>query len=484
MRILFVYPNVTRQRAPQLGIAMISAIAKELGHQIDIFDLTIIPEGKEILSFKAILSNFKPDILAISSRSNEWTFVKKLCRSANIGNMIKIFGGPHPTVSPEDAIAIADIVVIGEGEEIFSEILKKLEKKEDLTQIPGCWVKKDGKIFKNPMRKLISNLDTLPLPNWKFFNNIHYYNNYHISEIRGAKVIGTFEGSRGCPYNCSYCTNAYMQSLYKNGGSWRREKSPERLIEEIKLFRAQYGLDGVFFIDDIVLTKKEKLRRFRDLYRSKIKVPIIFLERPENMTDEKVHIIKEANAFYVSIGIESGDENLRRNLLNRHHSQETIIAAFKTAQKYGLKTTAFTMIGFPGQDYRSIHKTYYILKKAKPDLVQTTIFYPLKRTKLYDMMVQEGLFDPNTEMPIGYYGTNDIELIKYQFLLQYYYLPRFFLNLFLFVRNRNLSNRLFNYFLEIVRKYRIGGISLIVDFFSRILKRKITKLIFRKNLNF
>jgi hypothetical protein len=91
MRILFVYPNVTRQRAPQLGIAMISAIAKELGHQIDIFDLTIIPEGKEILSFKAILSNFKPDILAISSRSNEWTFVKKLCRSANIGNMIKIW---------------------------------------------------------------------------------------------------------------------------------------------------------------------------------------------------------------------------------------------------------------------------------------------------------------------------------------------------------------------------------------------------------
>jgi len=474
MRILFVYPNITRQRSPQMGIMMISAVAKGLGHELDIFDLTVIPEGEEISRFQSKLSSFKPDMLAVSVRSNEWSFVKKLFESANTEAIIKVFGGPHATVSPEEVIEIADIVVLGEGEETFSELLRKIENKEDIINIAGSWVKQRDKIFKNPMRELIFDLDSLPFPNWEIMDKVHYYQHYTIENLVKAKVVGTFEGSRGCPFACSYCTNDYIRSLYKDIARvpWRREKSPERLIEEIKRFKDAYGLGAVYFIDEILLTKKERIKEFRDLYRSQINVPFFFMERPENMTEEKVRLIGEAGALNIAIGIESGDEGLRRNLLNRRHSNETIISAFRMAHKYRIKTHAFTMIGFPGESRNSIDKTYQIVKKAKPDTVQTTIFFPLKHTKLYDLMVQNGLINSDIEMPQNYYETQDSDLLKYQFLISYYYLPPLFLKIFLSIQKHNILVRIFFNFLKIVRNYRYGGISLVIFSILNTFRRK------------
>lgn len=428
MRILFVYPNVSKQKSPQLGISMIAAVACQLGHEIDLYDLTIIPNGKEISAFKSKLELFQPDILAVSCRTNEWSFINKLFQSANLDRILKIFGGPHATTLPKEVLSIADIAVIGEGENTFLEILKRISAQEDIKNIAGCWVKDNGKIIENEMRDLILDINQLPFPYWKIFDDIHYRNSFINSFNKNIKVVGSFEGSRGCPYNCSYCTNDYLKKLHVNKGKWRREKSPERIIQEIELFRDEYGLDYLYWIDEILLTDIERLKRFRDLYTSKVKVPFIFMERPENMNDEKVSIIKEAGAQRVSIGIESGDENIRKNLLNRYYSQETVISAFQTAKRHNLITHAFTMIGFPGEDLNSLKETRKLLMRARPDTVQTTIFFPLPRTELYDKVVKEGLFDPESAMPDTYYEKSCLnfseskktELLKWQYILTYY----------------------------------------------------------------
>jgi len=428
MKILFVYPNVTSQRSPQLGICMIASVARQLGHECNMFDLTCIQRGKEVSSFKSNIENIKPDLLAVSCRSNEWPMIEKLFQSVDVGKILKVFGGPHATVAPEETLEIADIVVIGEGENTFSELLKRIEDGEDISNIVGTWTKKDGRIIKNDMRDLILDLDNLPFPYWNIFDSIHYKKSYVMEHFKGAKVVGTFETTRGCPYGCTYCTNDYVRGLYKGKGKWRREKSPQRIIDEVKQFRDEYGLDGIYFIDEVVLTNLERLKKFRDLYVSEIGVPFVFMERPENMTDEKVSIIKEAGAKMVSIGIESGDENIRRNLLNRHHSQETIINAFQTAKKYGLTTYAFTMIGFPDENRESIKNTYKLVKQAQPDKIQTTIFYPLGKTKLCEKTVSEGLFNLCTPMPRHYYDKSCLnfpknkkkELLLWQYIIANY----------------------------------------------------------------
>ncbi len=428
MRILFVYPNVTRQRSPQLGICMVSAVARDLGHTCDLFDLTIIPEGEEISAFRAKLENSNPDVLAVSCRSNEWLFVEQLFRSVDTLGTTKIFGGPHATVAPEEVISIADIVVRGEGEATFAELLRRLKDGTSITDTAGTWVRQAGTIFKNEMRDLVPVLDDLPYPYWQIFDRMHYYDSGTKSLFKGAQVVGTFESTRGCPYACSYCTNDYVKRLYKGKGKWRRQKSPERIILEMRLFRNEYGLDCVYFVDEVMLTDIDRLLTFQKMYSAEVGVPFVFMERPENMIDEKVRLIKEAGAQRVSIGIESGDEGIRRNLLNRHHSQETIISAFRTARKHGLTTYAFTMIGFPGENKDTMKATLRLLRAAQPDTVQTTIFYPLRCTTLYDTVVNKGLFDPNLPMPRNYYDGSSLRfpdewkgaILRWQFILTNY----------------------------------------------------------------
>jgi radical SAM superfamily enzyme YgiQ (UPF0313 family) len=458
MNILFVYPNVTRAVSPQIGICMLAAVAHQQGHRCDLYDLTTIPRRQWVSAFRAKLQSFDPDLLAVSCRSNEWSFIEELFHSVEVDNRLKVFGGAHATVAPEEVIRIADVVVIGEGEDTFAELLEKGARGDDTTNISGCWVKEGDRIFKNEMRNLISDVDKLPFPHWKIFDDIHFYDSYAKRHFEGAKVVGTFENSRGCPYACSYCTNDYVRTLYEGKGKWRREKSPERIVQELRLFRDEYGLDGVYWIDEVLLTGTGRLEKFRDLYVSEIGVPFCFMERPENMTDRKVEIIKQAGAKMVAVGIESGDENIRNNLLNRRHSQKTVISAFQTAKKYGISTHAFTMIGFPGETKDSIMETYELLKKAQPDTVQTTIFYPLKGTKLLEEVVNKELFDPNTPMPNNYYDVSHLnfpankqrELLRYQNLLSFYNskLMQFFVR-------ANLSHTFFRIFTLSFRVWKV-----------------------------
>jgi radical SAM superfamily enzyme YgiQ (UPF0313 family) len=411
-----------------LGICSIAGVARGLGHECQLYDLTVIPRGEELSLFKAKLESYKPDLLATSCRSNEWTFTDELFRSVDTGRAPKIFGGPHATVAPEEVIEIADIVVLGEGEQTFEDLLHGLVSGKDVSATPGCWGKIGGRIVKNEMRNLIPDLDMLPTPCWELFDDTHYRDSFMKERITGVKIVGSFEGSRGCPYACTYCTNDYVRKLYKGKGKWRREKSPKRIVEEVMLFREKYGLDFIYWVDEVMLTDIDRLKAFRDLYREKVGVPFCFMERPENMTDEKVGVIKDAGAQVASIGIESGDEQLRKNLLNRRLSQEKIVSAFRASRKHGITTHAFTIIGFPDESDDSGKETFELLKEARPDSVQTTIFYPLRRTELYDITVEKGLFNPGAPMPNRYYYGSSLEfseekkkeLLRSQYLLTHF----------------------------------------------------------------
>jgi radical SAM superfamily enzyme YgiQ (UPF0313 family) len=456
MRILFIYPNVTRQKMPQLGICSLAAVARQFTDECDMYDLTVIPRGQEIDALRSKVKAFEPDILAVSCRSNELNFINRLFRAVNLKKPIKIFGGPHATVAPDDLGELADIVVLGEGEETFAEILEKIDRGQEIAAIKGCWVNRKRTTMKNGLRNLIPDLDLLPMPYWRIFDGIHYYNCYVRHLFKGAKVVGTFEASRGCPYACTYCSNDYFRRLYHNNKKWRREKSPERIVREIQAFRRDYGLDCVCWIDEIFLTNTERLRRFSELYRSEIGKPFLFMERPENMTDEKVRLIKQAGAQWVSIGIESGNERIRRDLLNRHYPNRTIVDAFQTARRHRLKTHAFTMIGFPGEDRNAIFETYSMLRETRPTTAQTTIFFPLKGTALYEKVVADGLLNPATCVLSTYYEGSSLSfpvekkraLLRDQLLLVNYDLisPR------LFVRAEN--NRLIFAGLKVIDRCR------------------------------
>lgn len=408
MRCLFLYPNLQRAATPQLGIAVLSAVLKEAGHETALCDLTFVSREEMDDVFTRAVAEFEPQLIAASVRSSEWRVARELLHQAP--NIPHVVGGPHPTVAAEDIVGDVDMLVRGEGEETLLDIVRALEAGTPLVGIPNVWMRENGVTYRNPLRPLIQDLDAWPHPDWDIWEPQHFSEHF-LRELRpGTRLVGTFEGSRGCPYTCTYCSSPTVMGMYKGKGRWRREKSPERMVEEITAFRERYPIDFVYWVDEVFLTRLERVKAFRDAYKPRLSIPFAFMERPELITEEKARYIADAGAYSVSIGLETGDEELRRELLQRRTPQEQVIRAFHIAREVGMKTHSFTMVGLPGQDEASMMKTFDVLAHIQPDTVQFTIFYPLRGTVLYEQCAESGYMDPEMEMPLDYYAQSVLTL--------------------------------------------------------------------------
>ena len=162
------------------------------------------------------------------------------------------------------------------------DIARALASGKPLTGIANTWVSTgetglpgESGVVKAPKRDLIHDLDTVPLPDWRLFPKEHYEKSYIRTVMGGGvELVAAIEGSRGCPFTCTYCSNTTLMEDYRGHGRWRREKSPERIVDELDAFRREFGgLDFVYWVDEIFLTGVERLKRFRDLYRDRIGAP-------------------------------------------------------------------------------------------------------------------------------------------------------------------------------------------------------------------
>lgn len=396
LRVLFVYPNVQRNRTPQLGIAVLSACLEKIGAETRLFDTTMITRGREAEPFRRIVADFRPHLIAYSVRSNEWTLVLELLAIGKSLGIRQIMGGPHATHAPEESIPPVDALVVGEGEGAMMDIARAVVAGRPLVGIPNTWVHTDEGVVKTPKRALIEDLDALPLPHWRLFEKSHYDDSYIRAMMDGTpKIVAAIEGSRGCPFTCTYCSNHALMDAYRGGGRWRREKSPGRMVEELEAFRAEFGrLDFVYWVDEIWLTGVKRLKRFRDLYKARIGVPFSIMERPECISEQKLEVISDAGLCFIAIGLESGDEELRAGLLNRRTHLDVLKRALILPKKFGVKVHAFTMVGLPGQGEASLMKTWSFMRQVMPDTAQFSFFFPLKGTKLYEQSIQMGIYDP------------------------------------------------------------------------------------------
>ena len=405
MKILFVYPNITKQTTPQVGIASILALIAPK-HQTMFFDLSVISPGNEYKAYLETFYQFKPDVVMVSCRTNEWGYVKKLIELSYPTPVI--VGGIHPTVAVDEVLAYSKIAVIGEAEGMIEELLDKMQRGRDISAIPNVCTKKGGKVIKNDVMPLIQDLDELPIPLWNAFNPRHFQQSYIRNLFPDITCVGTFETTRGCPYACTYCCNYYLHGLYKGKGKYHRRKSPKRVINEIKEFKDLYpDCNFVYFVDDTFMVSQEWLEKFADIYD---KTPFVFMTRAEMVTVDKMKLIADMGGKAVSIGIESGNEKFRREVYERQMSNEQIINAFKTAKDFGLATYSFNMVGAPYETKEDIQLTIDLNKRIKPDIAQFTTFYPLPGTKLFDICKKEGFLNGKYPEVFSYYDKSFLNM--------------------------------------------------------------------------
>ena len=377
MRILFVYKY---EFVEPLGIMYLSSFLKEHGHNCYFIDI------KFEKNFIKELQKISPDIIAYSITTGKHKFYLKLNQELKKKfKFFSFFGGPHCTFFPEFIYEKGvDAICRGEGEFPFLELLDNLEKEKEITKIKNLWVKINNKVYKNEVRNLIEDLDSLPFPDRELINQYKHYKKMH------RRFILT---GRGCPYKCPYCFNHSYNKLYQNKGKIIRKRSIDNVIKELKFIKKAYSPRRFRFIEDIFILDYKWTLDFCHVYKKEINIPFTANLRIDLVNEEIIKALKNAGCITVEAAIESGNEHIRNNVLKRGISEKQIIEANNLFHKYGLTTFVQNMIGLPDETLDMAFETIALNIKCKPSYSWVSIFQPYPRTELCEFSKEREYFN-------------------------------------------------------------------------------------------
>jgi len=425
MRITLVYPNIGNIPSYNFGLGIIAAYLKRNGH--DVQGLHINPETKdgiELVDIENQITEFNPGLIAFSSVSNQFEFVKQIAnhlKDKGLNSKILV-GGIHATISPENILKedSIDMVCLGEGEETIIELADKLHKNEDISKIRNIWLKKNNEIIKNELRPLIKDLGILPFADRTMFE---------FGEILEKKRgwVNILAG-RGCPYQCNYCVNHFLTKLNK-GKCTLRLRPVEHVLAEIAEIEKNHEIKMLNFNDDTFTINKEWILKFCEEYPKRFRYFFACNARATNFDEELALALKKAGCAEIKIGLESGSKRIREEVLNRYMTNEQIERAFNAAKKAGIRTWSFNMVGMPTETKEELLETIKLNAKIRPYILRCSILFPYKGTNLYEKCVKNGILDEGKQFKYASYfeGTilklehlSEADILRYKTMFKWY----------------------------------------------------------------
>lgn len=365
-------------RSPVLSLAAIAPALRK-NHTVRIFDAAIFTDPYAQLRTEII--NFKPDYAAITFTTplyDEMRRIAGLVKEIN-PRIVTIGGGPHASAMPQETLGDSplDIVVAGEGDFALSEIIDG----GGPDTVPGVFYKKDGRIFKNPARELIKDLDSLPFPAWDLFD----LEKYSSSELLARKSpAGWLETSRGCVFKCAYCNKSVFSAAF-------RTKSAGRVVDEIE-YMLGLGFKEIHIADDAFTTNIARAKDIcGEIIKRKLSFPWATVTgiRIDGVDKELLELMKASGCYRVYYGIESGNQKVL-DTIQKGITLEKIRAVVKLSKEAGLEVFGFFMIALPGETESSMRDTINFAKELDLDMAKMSITVPLPATRLYETWKEEG----------------------------------------------------------------------------------------------
>ena len=326
-----------------LGVRWIQSVAMHAGYDCHtIFFGRLLandwtpPSPEDWQNLEIALKEIDPQVIGLSiACSSYWkqalqvdALVKKACPNA-----VVIWGSIHASVAPQQCFDNNDIVCLGEGELPFLELLNRVETGQPYLDIPNLWVRDraTGKEYKNQMRPVIRDLDSIPAPIWDDRNKW-----YIRKEQLGKNEDPAFKEyyifvmtNRGCPYHCNYCVNSvYNNAEYRTCGHNRlRQRSVEHVMEEMKRMKGRYwNFDNlqISFFDDIFTLNPDWVIEFARQYKENFKNPFWCYFHPKNVRVDVMEALKDIGLSHIDMGVQTGSERIRMELMKRPESNESI----------------------------------------------------------------------------------------------------------------------------------------------------------------
>ena len=393
MRVLF-----WARGAESLGVEQLMSCLEARGHEVELlFDPGLdnnlyyrFPPLKLLNRWDRLerrARDWKPDLVAFAVPTNIYPFAREFAKRLKPAVRVPfIFGGLHPSALPEVVLRDpeVDFVCRGEGEETIVELADALAAGRPVDGIRNlCW-REGGGVRVNPLRPLIADLDSLPFP-----KRDHFY------RAGAFKTMLHVLTARGCPFSCTYCVNSFLHDkLYKEipgRAPLVRQRSPESVVAEIRDAAARWPIDHIFFIDEILITRKEWLRRFLDLYRKECRgITFSFSYHHRFMDAEIAQWLAEAGATFAQGAIETANPALRREVLGRTDQDEDILRAVRLLREVGIKVSTSAIFGIPRETAENRWETVRLVEQSRPDMLNTYMLYPFPGTRVAELARAEG----------------------------------------------------------------------------------------------
>ncbi|MCP2618754.1 B12-binding domain-containing radical SAM protein, partial [Candidatus Aminicenantes bacterium AC-335-A11] len=349
----------SKVRLIRLSLPSLAPILKEIGCEVKIYFEEIAP-----LNWQDVKS---ADLIGISSLTCTMDEALRIAKIAKLLKKPVVIGGPHVTFEPLTALnSYCDFVIRGEGEETFKELVISLRENKSLKNIKGLSYRdENNKIHHNPFRPLEPDLDKFPDPDFSSVINREKLKTIPIST------------SRGCPYNCDFC------SVTTFFGHKYRMRSIDRVIREIKnLYPKPKRL---FVVDDnFVVDRKRTIELLNVMIKEKIGIPWSAQVRVEVAEDEEIlYLLRKAGCYWVHIGFESINPKSLEGV-NKRQRVEDYKKAVEKFNKFGINVHGMFIFGFDEDEPSIFKKTAKYASKIKLSTVQFLILTPIPGSKLYE----------------------------------------------------------------------------------------------------
>ena len=376
--------SLRNEMHPSGALMLLGGLLKKQGHIVKV--VHTVADRVNVAMLPRLLQEFNPDIAGFSVCTAQSTMSKVLIEKVKSYNdkIIITIGGPHPSALGDECLTDCpeiDIAVYGEGEKTIVDIAQDVP----LSQIRGIHYRSDNKIVTNPPTPLLTSaeLDALPLPDKSLVNFKRFIGIVPV----GRRPSMFIQASRGCPYSCTFCSKAVYGSIV-------RQRSPERVIEEVELLYHDWGVREIHFLDDtfnINLTWTHKLLDLiiKNGYHKKLIFRVAMRVNEKIVNLELLRHLKAAGVWIICYGVENGNQGMLDRMC-KGITIEEIRRAFRLTHSVGLKSLAYFIIGTTGETIQSIQDSRNLCKEIKPYWAGISKAAPYPGTTFYQEVINAG----------------------------------------------------------------------------------------------